>query len=73
VSLSLLVVFVHSLYCFNIAQQSGHMLDNVSTSTIAGRELGAMSTAMKTNLVATLDKSLNTSVNKVCLTFIVLL
>jgi hypothetical protein len=37
------------------------MLENVSATTIAGRELGAMSTEMKSNLVASLDKSLNTS------------
>jgi hypothetical protein len=41
------------------------MLNNVSANTIAGRELEAMSSAMKSNIVATLDKSLNTSVNKV--------
>jgi hypothetical protein len=54
-----------SCFCVIISYKSGEMLDNVSATTIAGRELGAMSTAMKSNLVATLDKSLNTSVNKV--------
>ena len=41
------------------------MLDNVSATTIAGRELGAMSSQNKTNVVASLDKTLNTTVNKV--------
>jgi hypothetical protein len=47
------------------------MLNNVSANTIAGRELEAMSSAKKSNLVATLDKSLNTSVNKVtCISYL---
>jgi hypothetical protein len=55
---------IHNNYV-DFAHQTGHMLNNVSANTIAGRELEAMSSAMKSNLVATLDKSLNTSVNKV--------
>ncbi len=53
------------LSTFFVALQTGHMLDNVSATTIAGRELGPMSTEMKSNLVANLDKSLNSSVKKV--------
>jgi hypothetical protein len=55
---------IHNNYV-DFAHQTGHMLNNVSANTIAGRELEAMSSAMKSNLVPTLDKSLNTSVNKV--------
>ncbi len=56
---------VPRLTTFVVALQTGHMLANVSTTAIAGRELGAMSSEMKSNLVASLDKTLNTSVNKV--------
>jgi hypothetical protein len=55
---------MHTLNTFCIELQTGHMLDNMSATTIAGCELEAMSTEMKSNLVANLDKSLNTSVNK---------
>ncbi len=37
---------------------------NVNATTVAGRELEHMSSASKSHLVATLDKSLNTNVNK---------
>jgi hypothetical protein len=40
------------------------MLANVNATTVAGRELEQMSSASKLNLVATLDKSLTTNVNK---------
>jgi hypothetical protein len=51
---------------FSFSVQSGLMLANVNATTVAGRELEGMSSASKSNLVATLDKNLNTNVNKVC-------
>jgi hypothetical protein len=41
------------------------LLANVNSTTVAGRELEHMSSASKSNLVATLDKSLDINVNKV--------
>ncbi len=46
------------------------MLDNVSATTIADRELEAMSSTSKATLVAKLDKSLNANVNKVVFFYI---
>jgi hypothetical protein len=51
---------------FSVPVQSGLMLANVNATTVAGRELEHMSSASKSNLVTTLDKTLNTNVNKVC-------
>ncbi len=51
---------------FSVSVQSGLMLANVNATTVAGRELEHMSSASKSNLVTTLDKTLNTNVNKVC-------
>jgi hypothetical protein len=52
-------------YIYFYSFKSGHMLDNVSANTIAGRELEAMSSSNKATLVAKLDKTLNANVNKV--------
>ena len=57
---------------FSLSVKSGPMLANVNAATVAGRELEHMSSASKSNLVAALDKSLNTNVNKVCFNFHVL-
>jgi hypothetical protein len=55
----------YSYMCYNFANKSGHMLDNVSAKTIAGRELEGMTSSSKATLVAKLDKTLNANVNKV--------